>query len=69
MLGRVLAVLSTVSPEGWAQASDSLSDAVRREYREGDRFAEGGAVASLSLDPPAYDETVLLLCGVLRRMN
>ncbi len=69
MLGRVLAVLSRVSPDGWAKVSGSLSGAVRREYTAGDRFAEGGAEASLDLDPPTYDETVLLLCGLFRRMH
>ncbi len=68
MLSRVLSVLSTVSPGDWAKVSDGLSDAVRREYSAGDRFAEGGAEASLSLDPPVYDETVLLLCGLFRRL-
>ena len=65
MLGRVLHVLSVASPSAWEAVSDTLPDGLRREYDGSDRFAEGAA-ASLSVDPPAYDESVLLLCGVFR---
>ena len=69
MLGRVLSALAAVSPDGWAQVSETVPEGVRREYAAADRFAEGGAETALLLDTPTYDETVLLLCGVFRCMR